>query len=432
MRILVTGAYGLIGSACLARLHAAGHDVVAAGRAAAPRRRFPYAHWVTADFARLIKPELWLPLLGGIDAVINCVGVLQDGARDNVQRVQFDGTVALFEACVQAGVKRLVHISAIGAEPDGPSAFSRSKAAAEARLKTLALDWVIVRPGLVFAPVAHGGSALLRGLAAFPLCLPLVGADAHVQIVDIDDVAETVARAVAPAAPAKAVWDVAHPQVHTLADIVRAMRAWLGFRPRRVVRVPHALATIVTWLGDTAGWLGWRSPVSSTGLIQLEAGVVGDPRPWMAATGIAPRSLDASLAARPAGVQDRWFARLYLLKPLALLTLAAITIAAGLEELITFWIMRVGLFDVPFRIAAVTVLPLLAHSVIAPVIGAGILVRATSRLALSALLLLTVLGILDYALRPSLHMNIGVLHAPAFEAPMLLAILFTLAILDER
>lgn len=432
MRILVTGAYGLIGSACLARLHAAGHDLVAAGRAAAPRRRFPYAHWITADFARLIKPELWLPLLAGIDAVVNCVGALQDGARDNVQRVQFDGTVALFEACVQAGIKRLVHISAIGAEPEGPSLFSRSKAAAEARLKTLALDWVIVRPALVLGPAAHGGSALLRGLAAFPLCLPLVGADARIQIVDIDDVAETVARAIAPAAPAKVVWDVAHPQIHTLADIVRAVRAWLGFRPRRVVRLPRAVATFVAWLGDAAGWLGWRSPVSSTGLAQLEAGVEGDPRSWMAATGIEPRSLDASLAARPTGVQDRWFARLYLLKPLALVALAAIAIAAGLEELITFWIMRVGLFDVPFRITAVTVLPILIHSVIAPVIGAGILVRATSRLALSSLLLVTILGILDYTLRPAHHMNIGVLHALAFEAPTLLAILFTLAILDDR
>ncbi len=432
MRILVTGAYGLIGSACLARLHAAGHDLVAAGRAAAPRRRFPYAHWITADFARLTKPPLWLPLLAGIDAVVNCVGVLQDGARDNVQRVQFDGTVALFEACAQAGVKRVVHISAIGAEPDGPSAFSRSKAAAAARLKTLALDWVIVRPGLVLAPAVYGGSALLRGLAAFPLCLPLVGADARIQIVDVDDLAETVARAVAPAAPAKVAWDVAHPQVHTLADIACAVRAWLGFRPRRVVRLPRAIAAVVTTLGDAAGWLGWRSPMRSTGLAQLEAGVVGDPRPWMAATGIEPRSLDGSLAAHCASVQDRWFARLYLLKPLALLTLAAITIAAGLEELITFWIMRVGLFDVPFRIAAITVLPILVHSVIAPVIGVGILVRATSRLALSALLLVTIFGILDYALRPAYHLDIGVLHALAFQVPMLLAILFTLAILDER
>ena len=423
MRILVTGAYGLIGSACLARLHAAGHDLVAAGRAAAPRRRFAYAHWVTADFARLTKPELWLPLLAGIDAVVNCVGALQDGARDNVQRVQFDGTVALFEACVQAEVKRLVHISAIGAEPEGPSAFSRSKAAAEARLKTLALEWVIVRPGLVLGPAAHGGSALLRGLAAFPLCLPLVGADAPIQIVDIDDVAETVARAIAPAAPAKAVWDVAHPQVHTLADIVRAMRAWLGFRPRRAVRLPRAPATVLAWLGDAAGWLGWRSPVSSTGLLQLEAGVVGDPHDWMAATGIEPRSLDALLTARPAGVQDRWFARLYLLKPLAIFGLAVATAASGVLAIIAS-VQRSGTFG-PFE---PEVMPGFMWGAIAIILALCLTVRATVRGALIVLIVLT----FGHAASSPLSGSAYALVPLATDIPPLLAMLLTLAILDER
>ena len=103
MRVLVTGAYGLIGSACMARLHADGHDLVAAGRAIADaRRRFPYAQWIEADFMRLRDAQAWQPLLGGIDAVVNCVGVLQDGAGDDVQRIQFDGTVALFDGCARA------------------------------------------------------------------------------------------------------------------------------------------------------------------------------------------------------------------------------------------------------------------------------------------------------------------------------------------
>jgi len=88
--------------------------------------------------------------------------------RDDVRRVQLDGTKALFDGCVRAGVKRVIHISAIGAEPDGPSAFSRSKAAAEAYLKELPLDWVILRPALVLGPAVYGGTAMLRGIAAFP------------------------------------------------------------------------------------------------------------------------------------------------------------------------------------------------------------------------------------------------------------------------
>ncbi len=164
---------------------------------------------------RLRDAQAWRPLLGGIDAVVNCVGVLQDGAGDDVQRIQFDGTAALFDACVSAGVKRVIHVSAIGAEAAGPSAFSRTKAAAEAHLKTLALDWVILRPALLLAPAVYGGSAMLRGIAGFPGCVPVIGADARVQVISADDVAETVARALAPDAPGKVVWDLAHPQVHS-------------------------------------------------------------------------------------------------------------------------------------------------------------------------------------------------------------------------
>src|SRR5262249_22814001 len=244
MRVLVAGAYGLIGAACLARLHAARHDVVAAGRSLrSARRGLPYAQWIATDFRKLTSAEAWQPLLQGIDAVVNCVGVLQDGLRDDVQRAQLDGATALFDGCVRAGVKRIIHISAIGAEPDGPSAFSRSKAAAEAYLQELPLDWVIVRPALVLGPAVYGGTARLRGMAAFPVVVPVVRAEARLQVIGLDDLAETVSRALSPDAAAKTVWDVAHPQVHRLADIVIAIRFWLGFPPRRVLALPDAFGT---------------------------------------------------------------------------------------------------------------------------------------------------------------------------------------------
>ena len=96
---------------------------------------------------------------------------------------------------------------------------------------------------------------------------------------------------------------MAHPQVHTLAGIVTAIRGWLGFPPRRVLRLPDAFAKVVGLAGDAIGWLGWRSPARATIFAQLAAGVVGDPAPWLAATGVEPKSLDQLLAARPANVQ---------------------------------------------------------------------------------------------------------------------------------
>src|SRR5262249_41114560 len=198
MRVLITGAYGLIGSAILARLNRDGHELIGCGRALdMPRRRFPYARWVEADFARLTQAQAWLPLLAGVEAVVNCVGVLQDSARDDIARVHVDGTVALFDACVRCGIARVVHVSA---NPAGPTPFARTKAQADAHLAGLDLDWVILRPALVLAPAAHGGSAMLRGLAGVPLVTPVAAADSRLQVVSIDDVAATVALSLRPGA----------------------------------------------------------------------------------------------------------------------------------------------------------------------------------------------------------------------------------------
>ena len=253
----------------LARLHAAGHEVIGGGRSIrTAQRRFPYASWVEADFLRLDGAEAWLPLLHGIDAVVNCVGVLQDGWRDDVQRVQEAATGALFDACVRAGVRRVIHISAVGADPAGPSKFSRTKAAAEAHLQTLPVDWVILRPALVLAAAVYGGTAILRAIAAWPLFVPVAYAGARLQVVSVDDVSETVVRALALPAARQVVWEVAYPQPYALADIVTAIRNWLGFPPRRVLRVPDAVANLPEgspiW---SAGWAGavrrarlrWRS-----------------------------------------------------------------------------------------------------------------------------------------------------------------------------
>src|SRR5205823_6493606 len=128
MRVLITGAYGLIGSGCLVRLHRDRHELVGAGRAIIEAsRRFPYVRWIEADFLTRVSAERWRPLLDGIDAVVNCVGVLQAGARDDLNRIHVQATNALFDACALAGIRRVIHLSAIGVAPDGPTDFSRSK-----------------------------------------------------------------------------------------------------------------------------------------------------------------------------------------------------------------------------------------------------------------------------------------------------------------
>src|SRR6185295_3917040 len=103
---LVTGAYGFIGSAVVAALLREGADVTGAGRDVALGRKLrPDIEWVECDFNADIEPERWLNRLEGIDAVVNCVGILQGSLRDDARRIHEDATVALFKACERAGVK---------------------------------------------------------------------------------------------------------------------------------------------------------------------------------------------------------------------------------------------------------------------------------------------------------------------------------------
>jgi hypothetical protein len=116
-------------------------------------------------------------------------------------------------------------------------------------------------------------------------------------------------------------------------QVVASYRRWLGWKPARIVSMPGVLMAIAWRFGDLAGLLGWRAPVRSTTGRELARGSVGDPARWTSLTGIVPRSLDAALAASPASVQERWFARLYLLKPLAFTIFAAFWIVTGILSL---------------------------------------------------------------------------------------------------
>ncbi|HEX8166988.1 MAG TPA: NAD(P)H-binding protein, partial [Beijerinckiaceae bacterium] len=186
MRVLVVGGYGFIGSAIVRRLVEDGHAVVGVGRdLAAARRRMPEASWIAGDLSR-DGVEAWAARLDGIDAVVHAAGVLQDGLYDDVRAVQARGTDALYEACELKGVRRVVHVSAVGASLSAGMAFMATKGEADAALSRRDLDWVILRPSVVVGRPAYGGSALFRGLAALPV-LPVVADAGPLQIVQLDD-----------------------------------------------------------------------------------------------------------------------------------------------------------------------------------------------------------------------------------------------------
>ncbi|MCC2097521.1 MAG: SDR family oxidoreductase [Hyphomicrobiales bacterium] len=336
MRVLVLGGYGLIGADICRCLVVAGHHVTGLGRATATaRRQMPAVDWVEADIAGLAAPKDWLAMLERIrpDAIVNCAGALQDGARDRLVAVQETAMLALYPAAVQAGVRQLVQISAPRASADASTSFMRTKGKADAALAQSALEWTVLRPGLVLAPQAYGGTALLRALAATPYCLPMALAGRPVRTVAVGDVARAVESVLSGKVPGRQTYDLVEDEAHALADCLRAMRGWLGLPPGLEVAVPETLVRLAARGADALGWLGWRSPMRTTAIEELKAGVEGDPRPWRQATGRSLSSLQQSLAAAPATVQERWFARLFFLKPMAIGTLSAFWLVTGLITL---------------------------------------------------------------------------------------------------
>lgn len=330
-RILVLGAGGFVGSHVAAAMARAGWSVRAgARRPDEALRRSPAYDWVRADFNDLTEPAAWAPLLEGVNAVVNCVGVLQDGAGDSNALAHVSGPRALIAACEKGGVLRVVHISAVGADDAAGTAYGRTKAETERLFAASALDWVILRPSLVVGRAVFGGTGLIRALAAFPLAIPVMGGDQRFRPVAMDDLCAAVVAALGPGAPTRLVLDVAGPESLTLADILKLYRGWLGLKPAPTLRVPTALAWPVIALGDLAGRLGWSSPLRSTAVRQMNHGVEGDPDAWTTALGVRPRTLSAWLSETPASVQDLWHARLWVVRPVAIVTLSLFWIVTGL------------------------------------------------------------------------------------------------------
>jgi uncharacterized protein YbjT (DUF2867 family) len=380
MRILVPGGYGLIGSAIVAALLAAGHEVTGLGRSVARARvREPRVHWHEHDLKDLVTVKAWLPLLHDLDGVVNAAGVLQDGPGDDVMVTQSLAMVALFTACEQAGVKHFVQISAVGATVDAETVFMRSKGMADRALQGATLQWTILRPGLVLGAQIYGGSALLHGLAGLPFLTPLPPAP-PIRSVALDEVASMAVAALEGRLPARRIYDLVEDEPHALADIVGQLRSRLGFPATYTVHPPLWLFRLCFRLGDAAGRLGWRPPLRSTALQQILAGIDGDPAPLKIATGGSLKPLPEILTVIDGSARGRWFARLFLLKPLIIVTLGLFWLASGLIGLAEADAARAVLTTRGFA-SGTTTLAVYGGALVDIALGAGALFRRSMPIA---------------------------------------------------
>lgn len=328
MHILVTGANGFIGSHIVGALLEAHHEVTAAVRS--PRAfctRFPLAKAVHCDFNRDTDPACWRGRLHGVDAVINCAGILRGGLRQSAKAIHIRTPAALFQACKQASVRRVIHISAVSADINARTGYAHTKAEAEQQLKNLDLDWIILRPSLVYAAGSYGGTSFLRGLASLPWILPTVGTGGQLfRPIHARDLAAGTVRLLERPGIARITMEPGGPENLSMLIILRKLRAWLGLRPALDIRMPVRGIQAMARIGDLVN----ATSFNTTALRQLEFGNTGDPESFIRLTELSPSSMDQWLLRQPSHVQDRWHARLVWLTPCLRYALATLWLASGL------------------------------------------------------------------------------------------------------
>jgi uncharacterized protein YbjT (DUF2867 family) len=299
-RVFVTGGSGFVGAAVIEHLLARGHAVNALARGALPESIAPR---VTRTPGDLFDPAALDRGLAGCDAVVHLVGIIMERPAKGVtfQRVHVEGTRAVVDAARRAGVRRFAHMSALGARPDAPAAYHRTKHAAEELVRAAGVDWTVFRPSLIHGPRGE----FTRMEAAFArrrkppfLFMPYFGAGplgrggaGRLQPVFVDDVARAFADALDKPGTVNQAYCLGGPDVLTWPALHHAMAEAVVGRRRPVVPMPVWNAKLLARLLPNS-LLGFNRDQ----VLMSQEDSTCDLSPFTAAFGWTPRGLRETLA----------------------------------------------------------------------------------------------------------------------------------------
>ncbi len=253
LQITVLGGTGFVGSALVARLAAAGHRLRLPTRDPLGARHLAVLPNVERLRADVHDAAALRAALAGSDVLVNLVGILNEKGSSGAgfAHAHAELTRKAIVACGEAGVGRYLHMSALGADEQGPSHYLRSKGVAERHVRAApaTLDWTIFRPSVIFG---RGDSLLNRFAALLKLSgglMPLARAEARFSPIWVEDVVSAFELALPGGATSRQAYDLCGPEVMTLGELVRRTGRYTGSRVR-VIALPDAIGRAQAFVMD--------------------------------------------------------------------------------------------------------------------------------------------------------------------------------------
>jgi uncharacterized protein YbjT (DUF2867 family) len=293
-RVFLTGATGFVGHAVIPALRAHGYAVRCLVRRGSELdlRGLEAIERVEGD---VLSPAALERDMEGCDTVVHLVGIIREepATLSTFERIHTQGTINVLEAAAATGVRRYVHMSALGVRPGARARYHRSKWAAEEAVRASPIPWTIFRPSIIYGRGDQFVNMLAGLIRRYPV-VPVIGSgQQRLQPVPVEHVAEAFARAVELPASVKHTYDVGGPDAVTMVQLLDLIGAALG---RSRVRKAHAPIGLVRPMARLLHRLP-GFPLTPDQLLMLEEDNVCDPQPFYATFGLSPLPLATGLRA---------------------------------------------------------------------------------------------------------------------------------------
>jgi uncharacterized protein YbjT (DUF2867 family)/uncharacterized membrane protein YphA (DoxX/SURF4 family) len=316
MKVLIIGATGFIGKYIYQGLKDTDYEIVSGVR----NPEMFDGLSIKIDFIGLQHDKGLVKKLEGFDVVINSVGIIAEKNNQTFEQIHTLSPIALFNACKEAQVQKIIHISALGSQ-NGTTPYHTSKNKADMHLRSLEVDYAILHPSIVYGDDGKS-TALFQALASLPF-IPIIGDGSQLlQPIAIEDLIQTVKISIL-SKEKNIELDLVGEDPITYEGLLQGFRRRLGYKPSKAIAIP-------TFGTDIIGKILDEPTVNHDNIIMLNEGNTADVKPLSKFLGYMPKGIEKNLFQKDAYNAQKLYASLYLVRPLLRMVIGFVWIWSGI------------------------------------------------------------------------------------------------------